>query len=95
MMQAKRSKSGVQLAAPANRQIIGTISPQGPTTTSRPWPAQPNCLSMLQTEENKLLRSQLLAQSPKTTGDANFQCRCNTPAKQQEMALKVTQDNKE
>ena len=94
-MQAKRSISGVQLAAPANRQIIGTILPQGPTTTSRPWPAQPNCLSMLQTEENEVLRSQLLAQSPKTTGDANFQCRCNTPAKQQETAPKVTQDNKE
>ena len=94
-MQAKWSKSGVQLAVPANRQIIGTISPQGPTTTSRLRPVQPNCLSMLQTEENKVLRSQLLAQSPKTKGNANFQYRRNTPAKQQEMAPKVMQDNKE
>ena len=94
-MQAKRSKSGIQLAAPANRQIIGTILPQGPTTTSRPRPAQPNCLSTLQTEENKVLRSQLLVQLPKTTGYASFQCRRNTPAKQQEMAPKVMQDNNE
>ena len=31
----------------------------------------------------------------KTTGEANFQCRRNTPAKQQETVPKVMQDNKE